>query len=375
MLGGAPRCRGRHAGRRVLRRLPDGVRRGGGRCRCAAARWRAGPIRVRMGLHTGEPLADGRGLRRRSTSTGRRGSRPPATAARCCCRQATAALAGDDAARPRPAPAQGPERPRAHLPARDGRVPAAEDAAPDEPARSGDAVPRPRARDRRDRRSCCAARGRPARHADRPRRHAARRGSRCRPPPRPPTTTTDGVWWVPLASLARSRARRCPTTAQALGSQGRRSPSTSATSSLLLLLDNFEHLLDAAAGVARAARGPARTSRARHEPRAAPRRAASRSTGVDPFAEADAVGSLRASAPRAVSSDFVANGEVAEICRAPRLPAARDRAGGRAREGALAGRAARAARAAAAAAHGRLARERPSASGRCARRSTGATTC
>ena len=44
-----------------------------------------GPVRVRMGLHTGEPLRSRRGLRRTSTCTVRRGSRPPGTAGRCCC--------------------------------------------------------------------------------------------------------------------------------------------------------------------------------------------------------------------------------------------------------------------------------------------------
>ena len=51
----APRRRGGgHTGRRILRSVREGVRRaGGGGCgaRCA----RDGPIRVRMGLHTGEP--------------------------------------------------------------------------------------------------------------------------------------------------------------------------------------------------------------------------------------------------------------------------------------------------------------------------------
>ena len=59
----------------------------------------------------------------------------------------------------------------------------------------------------------------------------------------------------------------------------------------------------------------------------------------------------------------------------PRRPPARARARGRARQGALARADPRAPRAAPAAAHGRRARRCPSASGRCARRSSGATTC
>ena len=46
--------RGRHAGGRLLRRLPDGARRSGGGRR-GTGRLAAGPIRVRMGVHTGTP--------------------------------------------------------------------------------------------------------------------------------------------------------------------------------------------------------------------------------------------------------------------------------------------------------------------------------
>ena len=148
-----------------------------------------GPVRVRMGLHTGEPPGR-RGLRR--------ARRAPGGADRgCWARRAGAALAGDGrprrrrCARPRPAPAEGPERAGAPLPARDGGLPAAEDAARDEPAGSGDAVSRSRAGDRTDR-SAAAAPRRPAGDADRALAEAARRGSRCRLPARLPTTTTEG---------------------------------------------------------------------------------------------------------------------------------------------------------------------------------------
>ena len=47
----------------------------------------AGSLPVRMGLHTGTPLADGGGLRGVLTSIARRASRRPATAGRCSSRQ------------------------------------------------------------------------------------------------------------------------------------------------------------------------------------------------------------------------------------------------------------------------------------------------
>ena len=96
----------------------------------------AGPIRVRMGIHTGTPLVDRGGLRR--------SRRAPGGAHRCLRpRRAGAGLVLDRRARrhrrlarPRRAPAQGPVRARAHLPARRRRLPAAQEPPPDEPARS-----------------------------------------------------------------------------------------------------------------------------------------------------------------------------------------------------------------------------------------------
>ena len=57
-----------------------------------------------------------------------------------------------------------------------------------------------------------------------------------------------GVWWVPLASLA-DPALVETAAAQALGSKDTLS-ATVGDKRLLLVLDNFEHLLEAAAGVA-----------------------------------------------------------------------------------------------------------------------------
>ena len=102
----------------------------------------------------------------RASRSGRRGlrrvRRAPGGADRGCrARRPGAAVAGDGGsrrrrrARSRFAPAEGPERAGAPLPARDGGLSAAEDVARDEPAGSGDAVPRPRARRSTRSRRCC----------------------------------------------------------------------------------------------------------------------------------------------------------------------------------------------------------------------------
>ena len=79
----ARRRRGGHAGRRVLRRVPD--------CpRCTdAARERAGGARAAGadGPPHRHAAADGRRATSASTSTARHGSLPPVTAARCSCRR------------------------------------------------------------------------------------------------------------------------------------------------------------------------------------------------------------------------------------------------------------------------------------------------
>ena len=180
-----------------------------------------------------------------------------------------------------------------------------------------------------------------------------------------------GVWWVPLASLddpASRRDRRCSGArleGHAVGGGGRQ----------------------AVAARARQLRASARRSRrcgrddrllsapdgARDEPRAAARR---RRVGGRrrPVAGAGSGGAVHAAGRR---RPLRLRGERrgGRDLPAPRLPAARDRAGGRPREGALAAGTARTARAAAAPARGRLALGARSGSGRCARRSPGATTC
>ncbi len=107
----------------------------------------SGPIRVRMGLHTGEPiLTEGLCRPRRAQGRAHRRLQP---------RWPGAAFGGDSSTHrrrgPRPwtPPAQGPARARANLPARGGRVPATQEPQPDQPARAADTVPRPRARTRR----------------------------------------------------------------------------------------------------------------------------------------------------------------------------------------------------------------------------------
>ena len=159
-----------------------------------------------------------------------------------------------------------------------------------------------------------------------------------------------GVWWVPLASLA-DPALVETAVAQALGSKDTLS-ATVGDQRLLLVLDNFEHLLDAAAGVAETIGSCPHltvlvTSR---EPLHVD---GEWEVAVDPLHEQEAV-DLFVQRALAVSSDFVANGEVAEICRRlDCLPLAIELAAARVKA-ALAVRPARATRAAAAAARGRL---------------------
>jgi predicted ATPase/Tfp pilus assembly protein PilF len=120
-----------------------------------------------------------------------------------------------------------------------------------------------------------------------------------------------GVWWVPLASLV-DPALVETAAAQALGSKDTLS-ATVGDRRLLLVLDNFEHLLEAAAAVAETigfcphltflvtSREPLHID-------------GEWEVAVDPLREREAV-DLFVQRALAVSSDFVANGEVAEICK------------------------------------------------------------
>jgi predicted ATPase len=120
-----------------------------------------------------------------------------------------------------------------------------------------------------------------------------------------------GVWWVPLASLA-DPALVAATAAQTLGSKDTL-PRAVGDQQLLLLLDNFEHLLDAAGQVAEAIGACPNltilvTSR---EPLHVD---GEWEVVVDPMREQEAV-ALFTQRATAVASDFIPNGEVVEICR------------------------------------------------------------
>jgi predicted ATPase len=121
----------------------------------------------------------------------------------------------------------------------------------------------------------------------------------------------DGVWWVPLASLS-DPALVETAAAQALGSKDTLA-ATVGDKRLMLVLDNFEHLLDAAAGLAETVGACPRmtmlvTSR---EPLHVD---GEWEIAVNPLHEREAT-ELFLQRAAAVRSDFTANGEVAEICR------------------------------------------------------------
>ena len=100
---------------------------------------------------------------------------------------------------------------------------------------------------RRGARAGLAGRRSPA-HADRPGRHAARRGSRCRRPPSASDRYPGGVFWVPLAPL-RDPELVLETAGQAVGARDGLAEHIGDTA-MLLLFDNFEHLIEAAADLA-----------------------------------------------------------------------------------------------------------------------------
>jgi predicted ATPase/class 3 adenylate cyclase len=120
-----------------------------------------------------------------------------------------------------------------------------------------------------------------------------------------------GVWWVPLASLADPILIESAAS-QALGSKDRVSAAVG-DKRLLLLLDNFEHLLEAAPALAETIGVCPRltvlvTSR---EPLHVD---GEWEFAVDPLREQEAV-ALFLQRAAAVRSDITANGEVVEICR------------------------------------------------------------
>ena len=167
---GERRQRGRHRGRLVLRRLPDGAGRGRGRGRRptgaggrGVAGRRGGARPHRPPHRRGQPV--GKDLRRPPRPPGqphreRRSRRAGAAVGRDPLARAGCAARRRRAARPRRASAQGSRASRAHLAARHRR--AAERLPRDrlarrhaeQPAHPADDVPRPRRGDRRHRLAC-----------------------------------------------------------------------------------------------------------------------------------------------------------------------------------------------------------------------------
>jgi predicted ATPase len=120
-----------------------------------------------------------------------------------------------------------------------------------------------------------------------------------------------GVWWVPLSSLV-DPALVDAVASQALGSEDQLADAVG-DKRLLLVLDNFEHLVDAAPIVAETIVSCPHlsvlvTSR---EPLHID---GEWEFAVDPLRERDAI-ALFVQRATAVRSDFTANGEVLEICR------------------------------------------------------------
>jgi predicted ATPase len=120
-----------------------------------------------------------------------------------------------------------------------------------------------------------------------------------------------GVWWVPLSSLADPTLVGAAAS-QVLGSEDALGEAVG-DKRLLLVLDNFEHLIDAAADVSETIGSCPHltvlvTSR---EPLHVD---GEWEVAVDPLREREAV-ALFLQRAAAVRSDFTANGEVAEICR------------------------------------------------------------
>jgi predicted ATPase/class 3 adenylate cyclase len=128
-----------------------------------------------------------------------------------------------------------------------------------------------------------------------------------------------GVWWVPLAAL-RDPALVLPAAAQALGAAGELAEHIG-DKKLLLVLDNFEHLISAAADLSPVLAACPNltllvTSR---EPL---HLAGEHEYAVDPLRQAEAV-ELFLTRAVAVNRDFAADGEVARICeRLDHLPLA-----------------------------------------------------
>jgi len=120
-----------------------------------------------------------------------------------------------------------------------------------------------------------------------------------------------GVWWVPLATLA-DPALAETAASQALGSTDSLS-ATVGDKRLLLVLDNFEHLLDAAADVSETL-GSCPQLTVLVTSREPLHINGEWEVAVDPLNEQEAIELFQQRAT-AVRADLAANGEVVEICR------------------------------------------------------------
>ena len=138
----------------------------------------------------------------------------------------------------------------------------------------------------------------------------------------------DGVFWIPLAPL-RDSELVLETAAHALDARSSLAEHV-ADKSLLLLFDNFEHVVDAAGGLSGAARRLPEPQAARDEPRAAPRSGRAGVSGASARARRWSRAVPRASARDPPS--FTADEAVPELCsRLEQLPLALELAAARMR--------------------------------------------
>ena len=228
-------------------------------------RSRPGPIRVRIGIHTGEPIVTAEGYvgadvhrAARIAAAGHGGQIVLSETTRGLVERRRAP-------RPRRSPAQGSDRGRAPLSARSRGLPASADARRDVLARGREPAHRARAG------------GRPS-SSPFFERHAADHGHRSG------RNGQDAARAPGRRRAGRTHARRCllgaarrshRSGARSTRRLRRRSvPATTSLASsrdeeLLLVLDNLEHLLDAAPGARRRPRCRARLARPGHQPGAA----------------------------------------------------------------------------------------------------------
>ncbi len=196
-----------------------------------------GPIRVRMGIHTGEPIVTDEGYVGIDVH---RAARIAAAAhgGQIVLSETTRGLLDSDSAdsRSRRAPAEGPDRSRAPVPARRRRLPAAQDARRDQPARRREPARRERARARRARRarSRTARASSPSPGLEAPGRPASRFRSRRSSSARCATASSgcrSRASPTPSSCPRRSRRRSGRATTSPASSAGRSSSSCSTTSS------------------------------------------------------------------------------------------------------------------------------------------------